>query len=127
MFMMCNVGFEFVVISMGGAFILQHVTKTTLCVMQPTRLLQCVQVSVPRTMIHVVLTLSEFALLWFSFNVLTQNVDLFSILLCLVLHDWQSGQSLHISFFSGVEVRCRWSGSPALVLRVAKIDRPPAS
>ena len=76
-------------------------------------------------MIHSVLTLSEFALLWVSFNVLTQNVDFFSILLCLVLHDWQSGQSLHI--FSGLEVRCRSSGSPALVLRVAKIDRPPAS
>ena len=116
------------VTSMGGAFISQHLATATLCIMQPTRLLHCVQVSVPRTMIDVVLTLSEFALLWFSFDVLTQNVELFSILLCLVLHDWQSGQSLHISFFfSGVEVRCRWSGSPALVLRVAKIDRPPES
>ena len=44
-----------VVISMGGAFILQNVTKTSLCGMQPTRLLQCVQVLVPRMMIHLVL------------------------------------------------------------------------
>ena len=43
------------VISMGGAFILKDVTKTSLCGMQPTRLPQCIQVIVPRMMIHLVL------------------------------------------------------------------------